>query len=194
MAINEVLAYSFLYNTTGGAAATRANRFFIELVNTQTCAGDLGGDDGAGSTRGSTWAGLCTTRRLRRAQLIRIRGHPGTSSSRVTILTAGRIRIAGQLVPYAEPVRGDAAGASRHSVRPTAIAGHESNNPVESADGTPPGTAADGYDVVLQPLGITLDGNGDGGRDWRFRASASGATHDAGDGMGRRSCRSITST
>ena len=36
VAINEVLAYSFLYNTTGAGTGARANRFFIELVNTQT--------------------------------------------------------------------------------------------------------------------------------------------------------------
>ncbi len=39
VAINEVLAFSYLYyttGTTGAGANTRANRFFIELVNTQT--------------------------------------------------------------------------------------------------------------------------------------------------------------
>ncbi len=36
VAINEVLAYSFLYATTAAGAMSRANRFFAELVNTQT--------------------------------------------------------------------------------------------------------------------------------------------------------------
>jgi hypothetical protein len=36
VALNEVLAYSFLYNTAGTGTGTRANRLFVELVNTQT--------------------------------------------------------------------------------------------------------------------------------------------------------------
>jgi large repetitive protein len=63
VAINEVLAYSFVYATTAAGALTRSNRFFAELVNTQTSP-----ELAAGSTfnpvlslGGFTYSGLTST-------------------------------------------------------------------------------------------------------------------------------------
>ena len=98
VAINEVLAYSYLYSPAGGPRM-RANRFFIELVNTQTSP-EVSAAALAGFNPVLDLGGTCTTRRWP-ACWIRIPMLRGTSSSRADDPYSRPDPYRGQLNPYA---------------------------------------------------------------------------------------------
>jgi hypothetical protein len=142
-ALNEVLAYSFLYTTTAapaGGFGTRWSRFFAELVNTQTspelantAAGtpspfnpvlDLGGYE---YTAGDPYAGGSW-------DIVFTADDPYSRPDPYR----------GQLVPYANLYA--ATPLSQYSFKPP-LAPSTFNNPA------PTGTLTDGFDVMLQPMG-----------------------------------------
>ena len=162
VAINEVLAYSFV-NSAGGSgdADARANRFFIELVNTQTspeistsCRRDGGVQPGAGSGR------VCVQRRRRMqrrgAAGSVFRRRRGTSFSRADDPYSRPDPYRGQLVPYANLYAATPLSSTAFKPAPTAARHHGAPTPVPH-DHRPwryaAGTATDGYNVMLQAAG-----------------------------------------
>jgi large repetitive protein len=167
VAINEVLAYSFVNNPTGAGVATRVNRFFIELVNTNTSpelstsvfnatAASQPTPNGA-----ATGTGFSTSLDLGGfVYNTPEAGGPGDPYSGGTwdiIFTADDPYsrpdpFRGQLLPFANlyaatPLSQYTFNAPTPPATPlVGAATPVSNNPV------PAGTATDGFDVLLQPL------------------------------------------
>ncbi len=105
VAINEVLAYSFVNSPTGAGTPTRVNRFFLELVNTNTSPemstsvfnAVAGTQAMRGSVRLSISADMCT--QVPTAWGIRMPAARGTLSSRLTTRTAVPIHSVGSFFP-----------------------------------------------------------------------------------------------
>ena len=164
VAINEVLAYSFLYNTTGAGTGTRANRFFIELVNTQT-APEISAATAAGFNPGVSLGGFVYNTPSAGGVIDPYPGAPWDIIFTGDDPYSRPDPYRGQLVPYANLYAVTPLSQSTFSPPTGGIPTTNPNNPVNPPTGTPPGTTTDGYDVVLQPLGYnastgTVNGTG----------------------------------
>ena len=141
-----------LQHDGGRARATRANRFFVELVNTQTSPEISAATTRRDSTRCSTWAGIVYNVPTRgRVRWIRIRTAPWDIIFTADDPYSRPDPYRGQLIPYANTLRGDAAGPVDLQPAGRRCLADEPEQPRYVR--TPPGTPADGYDVMLQPLG-----------------------------------------
>jgi hypothetical protein len=167
VALNEVLAYSYVNNPTGTGTPTRVNRFFVELVNTSTSP-EL-------STSVYNAPGLTTNPGTGFSPVLDLGGYvftppaggPGTGASDPysggswdIIFTADDPYsrpdpYRGQLVPYgniyaATPLN-QYSFSPQTTTAPTGAPTPVPNQPVNPT--TPPaGTPTDGYNVMLQPL------------------------------------------
>ena len=160
VAINEVLAYSFLQYRRARRRDAAWQPVLHRAGEHADVAGDLGGDGRAGSTRCSTWAVSCTTSRTEPPARCWTRIPDGTWD---IVFTADDPYsrpdpYRGQLVPLRQPLRGDAACAVE--LQPAARRAADRRQPEQPgvpppsppAGGTPAATATDGYDVMLHRL------------------------------------------
>ena len=166
VAINEVLAYSFRYVPLGGTTASaQANRFFMELVNTQT-APEVGTATAAGFNPVVDLGGFV----YNPVADASVSGTPDPyTGAPWDIIFTGDDPYSrpdpyrGQLVPYANLYAATPLSQASFTPAPTTtLTTSIPNNPVNGTGGTPggtgggtgtgAGTATDGFDVMLQPL------------------------------------------
>ena len=161
VAINEVLAYSYLYVPAGSTTASaRANRFFMELVNTQTSP-EISYATSAGFNTAISLGGYVYNPETSLGESITGVPDPYPGAPWDIVFTGDDPYsrpdpYRGQLVPYANlyavPPRSQSTFASPLPVGTTAFpAGTATNNPTTLPVGTvgTPGTPTDGFDVVL---------------------------------------------
>ena len=159
VALNEVLAYSFIYTTASGGAATRANRFFIELVNTATVP-DISAATLAGFNPVLDLGGFVYNAPPAAGTL-----DPYPNGCWDFIIAADDPYsrpdpYRGQLNPYANLFAATPLAQATFGPPTGGVIATNPNNPVASG-----GTAADGYDVALLPLnyqgytGVTYTGS-----------------------------------
>ena len=146
VAINEVLAYSFLYNTAATGTGTRANRFFIELVNTQTSP-EISAATAAGFNPGVNLGGFVYNTPSATGVIDPYPGAPWDIIFTGDDPYSRPDPYRGQLVPYANLYAVTPLAQSTFSPPTGGIPATNPNNPTTAP------TATDGYDVVLQPLG-----------------------------------------
>ena len=168
VALNEVLAYSYVNSPTGSGTPTRVNRFFMELVNTNTSP-EL-------STSVFNAPGLTTNPGTGFSPVLDLGGYvftppaggagtgpsdPYSGGSWDIIFTADDPYsrpdpYRGQLVPYSNLYAATPLNQYSFSppagTPPTGAATPVSNQPLNPPAGNPPGTTTDGYNVMLQPL------------------------------------------
>ena len=160
VALNEVLAFSYVYSTTGApGSGTRANRFFVELVNTQTSP-ELSTTVFNAPTAPTPGNGFLPVLDLggfvyTPPPAAGAASDPYSGASWDIIFTADDPYsrpdpYRGQLVPYGNIYA--ATPLSQYTFNPPA-AGVSTTYPNHGIAGaTPPGTTTDGYNVMLQPL------------------------------------------
>ncbi len=148
VAINEVLAFSYRYVPAGATAPTGlANRFFMELVNTQT-APETSLLTSAGFNAGISLGGYV----YNAGEAIAATPDPYPGAPWDIVFTADDPYsrpdpYRGQLVPYGNTYAATPLCQSTFSPpTPAPPAGSVPNNPPTNV---PPGTPTDGYDVVL---------------------------------------------
>ncbi len=157
VAINEVLAYSYRYVPPGKTSATaQANRFFMELVNTQT-APEVGTATAAGFNPVVDLGGYV----YNPVADASVSGTPDPyTGAPWDIIFTGDDPYSrpdpyrGQLLPYANLYAATPLSQASFGPPPALATGVTAvlNNPVVAAGGTGGGTATDGFDVMLQPL------------------------------------------
>ncbi len=157
VAINEVLAYSYRYVPAGSTTPAQANRFFMELVNTQT-APEVGTATAAGFNPVVDLGGYVYNPIADAS----VAGTPDpyTGAPWDIIFTADDPYsrpdpYRGQLLPYANLYAATPLSQASFTPPPALTGGVTPvlNNPVVAAGATGGGTATDGFDVMLQPLG-----------------------------------------
>ncbi len=160
VAINEVLAYSFLNNTASTGNGTRVNRFFMELVNTQTSP-EISMATQAGFNPSLNLGGFVYNTP---ATVGLIDPYPGAAWD---IIFTGDDPYSrpdpyrGQLVPYANLYAATPLAQSTFAPPTAGISTtNNPNNPTNPPTGETIGTAADGYDVLLTPLGYNASPTG----------------------------------
>jgi large repetitive protein len=152
VAINEVLAYSFLYNTATTGTGARANRFFIELVNTQT-APEISAATAAGFNPGVNLGGFVYNTPSAGGVIDPYPGAPWDIIFTGDDPYSRPDPYRGQLVPYANLYAVTPLAQSTFSPPTGGIPATNPNNPTTAPTGGMAGTTTDGYDVVLQPMG-----------------------------------------